>query len=455
MKSLYSVQESETLMTRSEAETIAKRVLSQAKGEETRVTITNGLNGNTRFALNGISTAGDDINTTVAIESTVGKKRGSFTTNKLDEASLIDALRTAELLATLAPENPEAMPGLGSQQYKAGRAVESVLPSAEARAAAVKKVTEPAAAAGLVATGFIETRVSAVAIANTRGLFAYDQRSDVSMTATVRTEDGRGSGWAGDSADSWGGIDAKAIGAAAIQKAKQSAGAKELEPGRYTAVLEPTAAANLIQLMTSAMNARSADEGRSFFSKQGGGTKLGMKVVDERVTIVSDPDDPEMRGDPFTGEGLPTERIVWIEKGVVKTLSYDRFWAQKMGMQPTRSPGSIRMSGGQSSVPEMIAKVEKGVLVTRFWYIRGVDPRTILYTGLTRDGTFLIENGKVTHPIKNFRYNESPVIMLNNLAELGRPVRVNGTESGGLGSKVVVPAVTVRDFTFSSLSDAV
>jgi len=201
-----------------------------------------------------------------------------------------------------------------------------------------------------------------------------------------------------------------------------------------------------------------------FDSKPGGGTKIGQKVVDERVTIVTDPDDPDTYLAPFTQEGLPTRRVVWIENGVLKNLAYDRFWAQKQNVAPTPAQvggfgfgggGGFKMSGGDATLDDLIKGTERGILVTRFWYIRPVDPRTILYTGLTRDGTFLIENGRITKAVKNLRYNESPIFMLNNLEAMTRPVRVSASESGSPGSAIVVPAIRTRDFTFTSLSDAV
>jgi predicted Zn-dependent protease len=232
-----------------------------------------------------------------------------------------------------------------------------------------------------------------------------------------------------------------------------------IEPGRYTVVLEPTAVGNLVQLIMGALDARAADEGRSAFSKPGGGTKLGLKVVDERVTLVSDPMDPETPGAPFSGDGLPIGRRVWIENGILKTLSYDRYWAQKQGVPPNsgggRGGGGLKMLGGEHSLEDLIARTERGILCTRFWYIRGVDQRTILYTGLTRDGTFLIENGKITKPVKNMRWNESPLFMLNNLEMLGRPESVIGSESGDAGAALMMPSVKARDFNFTSASDAI
>lgn len=443
------------VLSRTDAEALAKRILSFARADETRVMINSTARANTRFAANQVSTAGDDVDTTITIRSAFGKRSAGVTTNKSDDATLAAAVRSAEDLARLSPEDPEAMPELGAQIYAATTASGTLsLPTPAERAAAVKAVTDRARAAGFVATGYIEAQVGTQAIANSRGLFAFDQTGGANMTATIRTPDGTGSGWGGANATTWGGIDADAVGATAAQKAASSRNPVAVEPGRYTVVLEPTAVGNLVQLIAMYAQARSADEGRSFFSKQGGGNKIGMKIVDERVTLVSDPADDV--GTAFDGQGLPSKKVVWINKGILENLNYDRYWAQKQGAAPTAAPRSaLRMSGGSSSVPAMIAGTERGILVTRFWYIRPVDPRTILFTGLTRDGTFLIENGKVTRAVKNFRYNESPIFMLNNLDAMGTPVRVSASEDSSPGSAIIVPPIKVRDFTFTSLSDAV
>jgi predicted Zn-dependent protease len=268
----------------------------------------------------------------------------------------------------------------------------------------------------------------------------------------VRTTDGTGSGWAGADHPDWKQIDFKAVSDRAITKARASRNPVAVEPGRYTVILEPQAVGDLVQLLAFALDARSADEGRSAFSKQGGGTKIGEKIVDPRVTIYSDPADPQLLGQPWSGEGLPLGREVWIENGVLKELQYSRFWAQKKGARPNGGLGAVKMVGGDTTTEQMIASTPRGILVTRLWYLRQVDPRTVLYTGLTRDGTFLIENGKITKAVKNFRFNESPLFMLNNLEAIGRAERVAGTEAGG---NVVMPTIKVRDFNFTSLSDAV
>jgi predicted Zn-dependent protease len=448
-------------LSRDESETIARKVLSYSTADEARVNISSGVEGNTRFAVNQISTAGDNYNAVVTVRSVFGKRAATATTNKLDDASLRAVVKRAEELAKLSPEDPELMPELGPQQYGQSRnwsdATAALDPAA--RAAAVRAITGPAQVAGLVSTGYLETGTSSSAVANTRGLFAYARDTASVLTTTVRTPDGTGSGWAGAAHHDWSKIDPAALGARAIEKAQRSMNPAPIEPGRYTVILEPTAVANLVQLIAGALSARNADEGRSFFSKPGGGTKIGMKVVDERVTLVSDPMSEDAPGSAFANDGLPLGRNVWIENGVVKTLSYDRYWAQQKGVQPNAAGGfgggGLMMMGGDSSLEEMIASTPRGLLVTRFWYIRGVDQRTILYTGLTRDGTFLVENGKVTRAVKNMRWNESPIFLLNNLEALGRPVRVSASESGGPGQAIVVPPVKARDFNFTSLSDAI
>jgi len=196
----------------------------------------------------------------------------------------------------------------------------------------------------------------------------------------------------------------------------------------------------------NAMDARSADEGRSFLSAAGGGTRLGQRLLDDRVTIYSDPTHPDVPTTPWAADGRPLARTPWIERGVVKNLSYSRYWAQKRGMGATPPPPNLIMEGGTASLEELIRGTSRGVLLTRTWYIRTVDPQTLLLTGLTRDGTFYIENGAISHAIKNMRFNESPVIMLGNVDALGRPERVRGC---------LVPPMRLRDFTFTSLSDAV
>jgi predicted Zn-dependent protease len=433
-----------------------------ATAEQTRITIGSGSSGNTRFAASEITTAGGVTDTTVTITSTIGRRRASASTNVLDDASLKRTVGLSERLAKLAPEDPELMPELGAQQYASvsafvGRTAE-LSPEARAHAAQIVIDGEQARANRLAVAGFIEANAGATAVATNAGLFAYHSSTDVSMSTTARTPDGTGSGYAVAGSRDWADVDAAALGRRAAGKALASRNPQSIEPGMYTVVLEPQAVADVLPLLAGSFNARATDEGRTAFAKAGG-TKLGEKIADERVTIYSDPTDTDLLMQPFDAEGLPLRRLTWIDKGVLKNLAYSRFWADKKGVQPTGGggggfggfggglPGGLKMVGGTKSVDELVAGTQRGILVTRFWYIRFLDQRTVMVTGLTRDGTFLLENGKITRPLKNFRWNESPLFMLNKIDEIGRAER---TEAGR-----VVPSLRVRDWNFTSLSDAV
>jgi predicted Zn-dependent protease len=444
-------------LSREQAQRLADRVLSYSRADEARVNIQSGSDGNTRFAVNQISTAGDVANVSLVVTSAFGRRVASATTNRLDDEALRRAVETSEQLARLVPEDPEYLGELGPQQYPES---DSLFESTanldpETRARAVRAVTEPAAERQLVSTGFLVHRSGSTAVATSKGLFAYDQNSLVNFTTTVRTPDGSGSGWAGTSVHDWNDLDTAALGEVAIEKALTSRSPRAVQPGRWPVVMEPTAVGNMVGLMMGQLGARAADEGRSFFARPGGGTRVGERFVDERVTIFSDPGDRRLFTSPFSGEGVPNRRMVWVEDGVLRNLAYDRYWATRNDRQPTGFVSGYHMSGGDATLDDMIRSTERGLLLTRFWYIRGVDPRTILFTGLTRDGTYLIENGEVSHPVQNLRWNESPIFMLNNIEMMGEPVRISSGESAGLTPAVIVPPLKVRQFTFTSLSDAV
>jgi predicted Zn-dependent protease len=444
------------LLTREQAKALADRVLAFAKADETRVSIASGATGNTRFAGNEITTSGGTTDTSVTVTARIGKRRASSSTNSLDDASLARTVDMAERLARLSPEDPEGMTELESQNYLPVTSFfeRTAALTPEARAAAAKQTIAAAEGASsapgaLFVAGFLNSTADVTAIATSRGLFAYHRASGVSLSTTVRTPDATGSGWASAAARDWGTIDPATLGNAAARKAVASRSPKAIEPGTYTVVLEPQAVADLIPALVSSFDARINDESRGTFSKAGGGTRLGEKIADERVTILSDPTDPDLQAQPFDASGLPLRRVVYIDKGILRSFAYDRFWAQKQGVAPTGTPGAggVKFVGGTKSVDELIAGTQRGILVTHFFYIRFLDPRTVLLTGLTRDGTFLIERGKVTQPLKNFRWNESPLFMLNRIDEIGRAERVSVDQ--------VMPSLRVRDFNFTSLSDAV
>ncbi|MBO0951725.1 TldD/PmbA family protein [Fibrella forsythiae] len=442
------------ILSEAEAKALLTKVLSYSKADECEVNLSGEKRGNIRYARNEVSTSGAKTNQNLVVQSAFGKKVGTATIDEFDDASLEKVVRRAEELAKLAPENPEYVGVLGPQTYlkSSGYFASTANLSPYARAEAVAKSLELTRAAKLTAAGFMEDYHGYSAMMNSKGLFAYYPDTNVNFSLTVRTDDGKGSGYVIKGFSDVSKLDTAAATRIAMQKATASADAKALEPGKYTVILEPTAATVLLENIFFAMDARSADEGRSFLSKPGGKTKLGEKIVDPRVTIYSDPTNAELPASPWAGDGQAQQKMSWIEKGVVKNMAYSRYWAQKKGVKPVPFPNNVIMAGGTASLEDMIKSTQRGILVTKLWYIRTVDPQTLLLTGLTRDGTFYIENGKIKHAVKNFRFNESPVIMLNNLETLGKPERVVSTESD---ANYLVPPMKIREFTFSSLSDAV
>lgn len=436
------------ILSKEEAQAILKKALSFSKADECEVSLSGTEGGNIRYARNAVSTAGDINTMGLGISSTFGKQTGSATINEFDEASLEKVVRRSEELARLAPPNPEYVSLEGPKTFRESITFnpKTAAITPDLRAEAVRKSLDVAKAANLEAAGFLENSNSFRAIMNSKGLFAYNQDTDVSFSVTTRNQAGTGSGYVDQSFNDVAKLDTLALTKIAAGKANSSAGAKAIEPGKYTVILEPLAASDMLSSLVRSFDARSAEEGRSFLSKKGGGTRLGEQLFNEQVTIYSDPFNAELPSATWTGDGLPVEKTTWVDKGVVKNLSYSRYWAQQKNVKPQPGAGRVIMEGGTASLEDLIKSTDRGILVTRFWYIRSVDPQTLLLTGLTRDGTYYIENGKIMFPVKNFRFNESPIIMLNNVEALGRPQR-----SGGM----IVPPMKIRDFTFSSLSDAV
>ncbi len=443
-----------SILSKEQAQALLKKVLSYSKADECEVNLSGSDAGNIRYARNSVSTSGGVSSNSLVVSSAFGKKMGVATINEYDDESLRKVVQRAEELAKLAPENPEFVSFMGPQTYpESATFVQATADmSPKDRADAVASSLQISKDNKLTAAGFLENNSSYSAMMNSKGLFAYNTSTGVSFNVTLRTEDGKGSGYATKSYNDFKKLDVKAASASAANKAARSATARAIEPGKYTVILEPTAALVLLENLFFGMDGRQADEGRSFMSKPGGLTKLGEKLVDERVNIYSDPFNAELPTSTWSGDGRAQEKVNWIENGVIKNLFYSRYWAQKKGVKAVPTPEAVIMAGTDQSLEDLIKSTEKGILVTRLWYIRSVDPQTVLLTGLTRDGTFYIENGEIKFPVKNFRFNESPIIMLNNLEALGKPER---TVSGESGINALIPPIKIRDFTFSSLSDAV
>ena len=440
------------MLTKEQFQKLAEKAISFTSFPECGVSISSTENAFIRFALNGVTTSGFVANQSMGISVTKDKKSGNTSVDDFDDKSIRDAVQRAEQIAMISPANPEDVPALTKQKYAD---VDNFVDStARARnpvmAPHVRAVIDAAKSKGLVAAGYFERNAGSFATANKAGNFGFGRHTDAYLSSTIRNPEGTSSGWAAHPAVRIEDISGEAVGRIAAEKCLKWRDPVKLDPGKYTVVLEPTAVGDLIPLMAFSMQARAAEEGRSFLSKKGGGTQLGEKMFPDFVTLRSDPFHKLYPALPWGAGGLPSAPMAWIENGVVKNLFYDRYWALKAGKEPTSFPSNLILDGGSKSLEELIASVDRGLLVTRFWYIRPVNPQTVQLTGLTRDGLFLIEEGKVTKPVVNFRFNESPVRMLQNTVAMGKPVRTRGGESG-----MIAPPLVVKEFPFTSVSDAV
>lgn len=443
------------ILTEKEAKKFLENVIQYSKADSVSLTLNGFNNYNLRFALNSLSTNGVADGLGLSITSNIGKKTGSVRLDNFEGDSIKKAVEKSEHIARLSPDNKEFMPPLEPQQYLKGvnfsKDTESV--SLKERAELVKPVIDKSISSDLKSAGYFDDNVEFHAILNSNGLFAYNLGSLTGFSCTSRTKDGTGSSRVQTQNINVRALKTKYLGERVTERAVLSANPKELKPGKYTVILEPAAAADMVTYCTYFMDSRAADEGRSFFSKPGGGNKISEDLVNSNVTIYSDPIDEKAPGIPFTHDGYPREKMFWFEKGVLKNLARSRFWAQKTGQPVVPYYANLIMEGTNKTLDEMIASTDKGILVTRFWYIRSVDPRTVLLTGLTRDGVFEITNGKITGAVKNFRFNDSPVNVLKNVIEIGKAENAVGSETGDL--QIFVPPLKVKDFYFSSLSDAI
>lgn len=439
----YSLQEdaNQRILPQAEVERIIERVLLGVKAREngTTVSVRSWWTGELRWARNRVSLASDRRDIQVEVTRRILGAAGTATTNQLDDQSLeavtISAERSArhanaaELLRfrTIAPvlNAPNTIIWSDATYNLA----------TEQRAAVARVLQEKAEAKALLSAGYIEMRAGEIAILHDSNSspapthIQYDTYTQAQCSMTVREPRGFGSGWAGLSAYDWGAIDSAALATTALDKCVRSLNPVAIEPGRYTVILEPQAVADLFEPLFDVLNARIPAEnpGGTFTlgPDQAIGiirSKLGLRVVDERITVSHDPNDPALG--VLSSPGL--DAVTWIGKGVLTHLSYDRQYALEELNEnlPRSARPSYRISGGTASIPDMIARIKRGLLVTRFSGIQLLEPRSVLTTGVTRDGLWLIENGAITKAVKNLRFTESPLFMLNQVEEIGMSIPV-------------------------------
>jgi predicted Zn-dependent protease len=443
------------MLPRDQALTICETLLSHARGagaEDAAVSLQSSVESHARFADNRITTSGrsDDLDITATVW--VGRRRGSVTSNDASASALKRLADEAVEIARISPVHREYLPTLGPIEYADARGFASATADVDvtARAAALDTVLAACRTAKVIGAGFHSAQASATAAATANGNRRYFRSSEAGLSVTARSADGTGSGYySGDHFD-LARLDSKRIVEEAVQKAVRSREPKPIEPGTYPVILEPQAVADLIGFLTNSFDARTADEGRSAFSAKDGKTRLGEKLFNERINLYSDPMHPELPAIPSTGEGIPASRLPLVQSGVLENLLYSRFWAQERKREPTAGPVNYIMESSQraSSLDDMIKGMARGLVISRFWYVRLVDPRSIVLTGLTRDGLWWVEQGQIRHPVRNLRFNQSVLAMLApwNVEAIGAPQRL---------SPLMVPALKLAAFTFTSISDAI
>jgi predicted Zn-dependent protease len=442
---------------------ITDKVMNMASADAVEVEFSGGERSATRYANSNVTANMVQFDRNVSVTIHLGTRSASASTREFDDASLRRMVDEARKRAEEARENKDALPLIeGPQDYVS---VDAVLPAAvnfgpAERAQMVRQSLDVCQKKNVIGSGYIPKVHQTTCSANSKGLFAYYQYAEASFILTCRTPDGGGSGWAGlTGVKDVSRLNAIELTEVAADKAVRSQKPRAIEPGRYTVILEPRANARFLSLMMGLFNARTVEGpvGNYFTGKERGASKLGEKVFSEAFTLKSDVGNPILRQSPIGPDGMAARPVTWIEQGVLENLFYDRTWARRQKKDPT--PASTNMSlvmeGTNMTIDEMVKTTKRGLLVTFFWYIRGVDQASLLNTGMTRDGLFLIENGEIAGPVQNFRWNMSPIVGYNNITAVGEPVPIHTGESYDGPGTALVPPVRIEDFFMTSISPAV
>ncbi|MBI1749219.1 MAG: TldD/PmbA family protein [Acidobacteria bacterium] len=442
------------LPTCAELRRIADRILRLSDADETEVSIDAGADALTRFANNTIHQHVAERFLTISVRTVFDGRTARATTNKTDEDSLRRVVAASARLARSQPKYPGLLPMPRAQNYaKVKRWFDATAAATpEERARGVARICRHAAQEKQTAAGTYSSGATRSLLANSKGLAATYEQTRAEFSITVMEDNS--SGWAKSSAADIRSLDPDALAAQASLKAAASRAPRELPPGRYTVILEPAAALDLAGFLFYDFAGTAVLDQRSCFTG-----RMGKKLFGDNITLWDDAAHPQQLGAPFDGEGIPRQKVLLVDRGVPRNLVYSRATAKKMKAKATghglslpnewgEAPMNLVLEGGNSSLDEMIASTEHGILVTRLWYIREVDPYEKVMTGMTRDGTFLVENGRVTGGIRNFRFNQSVLEMLANVEMLGPAARASGEEA----SDMVIPAMKARNFHFSEVT---
>ncbi len=445
------------LLPQSGVRRIIDSVLRLAKSigvAETEVHVDEVDDSLTRFANNAIHQNVAERGLTVSVRTAVDGRTARATTNRIDEDSLRGTIEASLSLAHSQPRDPKLLPLPGRQRYhQVNRfAAQTAALTPEDRARAVRRACDLAVKRGQVAAGIFASGQAQAAVGNSRGLFAAYRETHAEFSITMQEQPA--ASWAKANAANVRALDPQKLAERASEKAHLATNAQELPPGRYTVILEPSAVLDIVGFLFYDFAATALADKRSCLND-----RTGKQIFGENITIADDVYHPLQLGAPFDGEGMPRERVLLVDRGVAKNLVYSRASAKVAKKKPTghgfalpneygEAPMNLVFAGGNSPVEEMIASTDRGLLVTRLWYIREVDPYEKIMTGMTRDGLFLVEKGRVTSAVRNFRFNQSLLEMLRSVELLGPALRATGEEA----FEMVVPAMKVRDFHFSEVT---
>jgi PmbA protein len=430
------------------------RLAESTGADETEVHVDEIADSLTRFANNGIHQNVAEHGLNVSIRTVVDSRTARATTNRVDEDSLRAAIEASLSLAHSQPKDPHLLPLPGKQRYqKVNRFLkETAAVTPEERARAVRLACDLAIQNGQIAAGIFASGLQQSAVGNSRGLFAAYRETHAEFSVTM--QENPAASWAKANAASVRDIDPQKLAQHASEKAHLAVDARDLSPGRYTVILEPAAVLDLVGFLFYDFSATALEDKRSCLID-----RMGKPLFGKNISITDDAYHPLQLGQPFDGEGMPRQQVLLVDRGVPKNLVYARSTAKSAGKKPTghgfalpneygEAPMNLVFAGGDSSLEKMVASTDRGLLATRLWYIREVDPYEKVMTGMTRDGLFLVEKGKVSSAVRNFRFNQSILELLRNVEQLGPAVRATGEEA----FEMVVPAMKVRGFNFSEVT---
>jgi predicted Zn-dependent protease len=450
---------------------LAERILGMTSTAIATVTITHTAYMVTRMANDQVLSGNDGDTLTIQLSCRAGRGLGAtIQTNQVSTSMLRAIVDRAESIAREKIRPIEDVMPVQEQVSDALVPValwhdSTVSAMTTARETVVPEMMLSVMRGGFGASGFVGLMARAETFMTKAGISVYSEETDSEITVTARTKDGRGSGWGGQAARDWSRLDYRDVAQHATRIARLNADPVALEPGRRTAILSRAAVAQLLRSMGEELNAFDTDSGHTGFSKLPSGNRLRQRVFDPRISIRSDPADADGGYRPYFNTGFGSPAMSWVEGGVLKNLAYNPVYAMSCGKPYAEDPWSIRVSGGNVSVDDMIAHCREGIYVNRLSSVELVDKRTGLTTGVTRDGCFLVKDGKIVKALKNFRILESPFFFLNKLEALGvseraalgyTPPRLGETGPTDWPRRpMIVPPMMVHDFNFSALADAV